>query len=383
MSQAFINTFQQLYAAQPEGLSSAPGRVNLIGEFTDYNLGYVFPAALNFRTQVLFRARTDQQMVVHSQNYPGESDRFSLQAPMTPGPSQWGNYIRAMVYVLQQAGFTLTGADLLIDSDVPQGAGLSSSAALEVAIGGAFNQLSGLALTPAQIALFGQQAENQFMNCQCGIMDQMISAQATAGHALLLDCETLATRAVAIPPELALVIVNSNYPRKLVDSEYNGRRQDCEQAAAIMGVSTLRDASMDLLQQHKNAMTAQQYKRAHHVISENARVLATVDALQQSDMTQLRLLMQASHQSLRDDFEVTVPATDGLVEICQNALGSKGAVRMTGGGFGGAIICLCAQQDVVLVKQAVAEHYQARFGLKADVYVCQAGAGLTVQTFAA
>lgn len=383
MSQAFINTFQQLYAAQPEGLSSAPGRVNLIGEFTDYNLGYVFPAALNFRTQVLFRARTDQQMVVHSQNYPGESDRFSLQAPMTPGPSQWGNYIRAMVYVLQQAGFTLTGADLLIDSDVPQGAGLSSSAALEVAIGGAFNQLSGLALTPAQIALFGQQAENQFMNCQCGIMDQMISAQATAGHALLLDCETLATRAVPIPPELALVIVNSNYPRKLVDSEYNGRRQDCEQAAAIMGVSTLRDASMDLLQQHKNAMTAQQYKRAHHVISENARVLATVDALQQSDMTQLRLLMQASHQSLRDDFEVTVPATDGLVEICQNALGSKGAVRMTGGGFGGAIICLCAQQDVVFVEQAVAEHYQARFGLKADVYVCQAGAGLTVQTFAA
>ena len=383
MSQAFINTFQQLYAAQPEGLSSAPGRVNLIGEFTDYNLGYVFPAALNFRTQVLFRARTDQQIVVHSQNYPGESDRFSLQDPITPGPSQWGNYIRAMVYVLQQAGFTLTGADLLIDSDVPQGAGLSSSAALEVAIGGAFNQLSGLALTPAQIALFGQQAENQFMNCQCGIMDQMISAQATAGHALLLDCATLATRAVAIPPELALVIVNSNYPRKLVDSEYNGRRQDCEQAAAIMGVSTLRDASMDLLQQHKNAMTAQQYKRAHHVISENARVLATVDALQQSDMTQLRLLMQASHQSLRDDFEVTVPATDGLVEICQNALGSKGAVRMTGGGFGGAIICLCAQQDVVLVEQAVAEHYQARFGLKADVYVCQAGAGLTVQTFAA
>ena len=257
------------------------------------------------------------------------------------------------------------------------------SAALEVAIGGAFNPVSGLALTPAQIALFGQQAENQFMNCQCGIMDQMISAQATAGHALLLDCATLATRAVAIPPELALVIVNSNYPRKLVDSEYNGRRQDCEQAAAIMGVSTLRDASMDLLQQHKNAMTAQQYKRAHHVISENARVLATVDALQQSDMTQLRLLMQASHQSLRDDFEVTVPATDGLGEICQTALGSKGAVRMTGGGFGGAIICLCAQQDVVLVEQAVAAHYQARFGLKADVYVCQAGAGLTVQTFAA
>ncbi len=379
MSQAFIATFQQIYAHKPDGLASAPGRVNLIGEFTDYNLGYVFPAALNFRTQVLFRARSDQQIVVHSQNYPGESDSFSLQAPIEPGPSQWGNYIRAMAYVLQQAGFTLCGADLLIDSDVPQGAGLSSSAALEVAIGGALNQLADLALTPAQIALFGQQAENQFMNCQCGIMDQMISAQASAGHALLLDCKTLATQAVPIPADLALVIVNSNYPRKLVDSEYNGRRQDCEQAAAIMKVATLRDATMDLLLQHKTAMTAQQFKRAHHVISENARVLATVDALQNSDMAQLRQLMQASHQSLCDDFEVTVPATDGLVEICQAALGAKGAVRMTGGGFGGAIICLCAEQDVALVEQAVAAHYQARFGLTADVYVCQAGTGLSVQ----
>lgn len=379
MSQAFIATFQQIYAGKPDGLASAPGRVNLIGEFTDYNLGYVFPAALNFRTQVLFRARSDQQIVVHSQNYPGESDSFSLRAPIEPGPSQWGNYIRAMAYVLQQAGFTLCGADLLIDSDVPQGAGLSSSAALEVAIGGALNQLADLALTPAQIALFGQQAENQFMNCQCGIMDQMISAQASAGHALLLDCKTLATQAVPIPADLALVIVNSNYPRKLVDSEYNGRRQDCEQAAAIMKVATLRDATMDLLLQHKTTMTAQQFKRAHHVISENARVLATVDALQNSDMAQLRQLMQASHQSLRDDFAVTVPATDGLVEICQAALGVKGAVRMTGGGFGGAIICLCAEQDVALVEQAVAAHYQARFGLTADVYVCQADTGLSVQ----
>ncbi len=383
MSQALITTFHQLYAAMPDGLASAPGRVNLIGEFTDYNLGYVFPAALNFRTQVLFRARADQQIVVHSQNYPGESDRFSLQQPIVAGPSQWGNYVRAVAYVLQQAGLPLTGADLLIDSDVPQGAGLSSSAALEVAIGGAFNQLSALSLTPAQLALFGQQAENQFMHCQCGIMDQMISAQATAGHALLLDCETLATRAVPIPADLALVIINSNYPRKLVDSEYNGRRQDCEQAAAVMGVASLRDATMDLLLHHKNAMTAQQFKRAHHVISENARVLATVEALEHSDMAQLHLLMQASHQSLRDDFEVTVPPTDGLVEICQTALGSKGAVRMTGGGFGGAILCLCARDDVALVQQAVAAQYQARFGLQADLYVCQAGAGLTVEMFTA
>lgn len=379
MSQALITQFHSLYSAAPQGIASAPGRVNLIGEFTDYNLGFVFPAALNFRTQVLFRPRADQQIVVHSQNYLGESDNFSLKSAIVAGPSQWGNYVRAVAYVLQQAGFSLSGADLLIDSNVPQGAGLSSSAALEVALGGAFNQLNQLGLTPAQLAVFGQQAENQFMNCQCGIMDQMISAQATAGHALLLDCENLATTAVAIPAELNMVIVNSNYPRKLVDSEYNSRRQDCEQAAAIMGVATLRHADLTLLEQYKTALTLQQYKRARHVISENARVLAAVEALQHSDMTQLHRLMKASHVSLRDDFEVTVPPTDGLVEICQTALAERGAVRMTGGGFGGAIICLCTDQDVAKVQEAVNAHYHARFGLQADIYVCQAGVGLTVQ----
>lgn len=382
MSNPLITQFQQLYQGAPQGVASAPGRVNLIGEFTDYNLGFVFPAALDFRTQVLFRPRADQQIVVHSQNYPGESDRFSLTTPIVSGPSQWGNYVRAVAFVLQQAGLKLSGADLLIASNVPQGAGLSSSAALEVALGGAFNHLGQLGLTPAQLALFGQQAENQFMNCQCGIMDQMISAKATAGHALLLDCENLATTAVPIPADLTMVIVNSNYPRKLVDSEYNSRREDCEQAAALMGVTTLRHADLALLAQHRKAMTLQQYKRAHHVISENARVLAAVDALRQSDMSQLHRLMQASHQSLRDDFEVTVPATDGLVEICQAALGEQGAVRMTGGGFGGAIICLCTAQDVEKVQQAVDRHYQPRFGLHADIYVCQAGTGLTVTSFA-
>lgn len=371
--------FHQLYKQEPTGIASAPGRVNLIGEFTDYNLGFVFPAALDFRTTVLFRPRQDGMLVVHSTNYPGESDQFDLNSAIVPGPSQWGNYVRAVVFVLKKAGFELQGADLLISSNVPQGAGLSSSAALEVALGGAFNALSELSLTPAQIALFGQQAENEFMNCQCGIMDQMISAQAKPGHAMLLDCETLATRAVAVPSEFAMVIVNSNYPRKLVDSEYNDRRQDCEQASQKMGVATLRHATMEHLEQHKNQLTAREYKRAHHVISENARVLAAADALVNADMAALRQLMTASHQSLRDDFEVTVPATDGLVDICQAALGEHGAVRMTGGGFGGAIICLCRHEHVALVQEAVAQHYQARFGLHADIFVCHAGTGLQVQ----
>ncbi|WP_076540573.1 galactokinase [Shewanella sp. UCD-KL21] len=370
--------FEQIYHTKAQGIASAPGRVNIIGEFTDYNDGFVLPSALTFLTQVAYRQRDDNQVVVRSSMYPNEVESFSLSAPITQGNSQWGNYIRAVAFVLQRAGHKLQGVDLLIESDVPQGSGLSSSAALEVAIAGMFNQLSQLGLSLEQIAVFGQQAENDFMDCQCGIMDQLISAKGVPQHALLIDCQHLQTKAIQIPADLNLVIVNSNYPRKLVDSEYNQRRIDCEQAASKMGVSSLRLADVALLQTHKDQLTATEFKRAHHVISENARVLAATKALAANDMDHLRQLMTASHQSLKFDFEVTVPATDGLVEICQQALGDRGAVRMTGGGFGGAIVCLCREQDVDIIRQAIDNQYQSRFGLQADVYVCQAGSGLTI-----
>lgn len=371
----FNAAFSRLFGQQVQGVSSAPGRVNLIGEFTDYNLGFVLPAALNFRTQVAFAPRQDGFIRVCSLNYPGESDQFALAQPLSQGPSQWGNYVRAVVFVLQRAGHVLHGADLLISSDVPQGAGLSSSAALEVAVAGALSALSGLQLSPAQLALFGQQAENDFMDCQCGIMDQMCAATAKPGQAMLLDCQSLETRHYPIPASLSLVIINSNYPRKLVDSEYNARRQDCETACQLLGVASLRDASLADLTANADRLPPQVYRRAHHVISENARVLAAVAALSAADLPRLRQLMAASHQSLRDDFAVTVPATDGLVEICAKALGEQGAVRMTGGGFGGAIICLCPPDLIPQVQAAVAAQYQARFGLQADIYVCTAGTG--------
>jgi galactokinase len=383
MYDALQQQFQALYQQPAHGIASAPGRVNLIGEFTDYNQGFVFPCSLGFRTEVLFRPRTDSKLVVHSVNYPGEHDSFALDQPIVEGPSQWGNYIRAMAFVLKRAGHVLQGADLLISSNVPQGAGLSSSAALEVAIGGVFNQINALNLSKQQIALFGQQAENDFMDCQCGIMDQLISAKGEQGHALLIDCRNLQTTAVPVPDDLTIVIINSNYPRKLVDSEYNQRRIDCEQAAQKMGLTSLRDATMSLLQQHQNEMSRTEYQRAHHVISENSRVLATQQALAANDMAALSALMQASHQSLRDDFEVTVPATDGLVEICSQALGSEIAVRMTGGGFGGAIVCLCREYQVATIRAAVKATYQARFGLQADIYVCNAGSGLQIELFTA
>ena len=380
-----LNEFQQqflsLYGAPAQGIAAAPGRVNLIGEFTDYNDGFVFPCSLEFRTQVMFKERDDNIITVHSLNYPGEKDSFSVDEEITEGQSQWGNYIRAVTYVLKRAGYTLRGADLLIDSNLPQGSGLSSSAALEVAVGGMFNHIAQLGLPPEQIALFGQEAENDFMHCQCGIMDQLISAKGENGHALLIDCENLTTKSVKVPDDLNIVIVNSNYPRKLVDSEYNQRRIDCEQAAVKMGVETLRQATMAGLQAVKATLSENEYKRAHHVISENDRVIAATTALQNNDMDALRTLMAASHQSLKHDFEVTVPATDGLVEICKEAMGERGAVRMTGGGFGGAIVCLCRDAEVPLIKAAVEKHYFERFSLNADIYVCSAGSGLQITSF--
>jgi galactokinase len=374
----FQQAFVDLYATPPSAMSDAPGRVNLIGEFTDYNDGFVLPCALQFSTRILFSKRDDTLVNVHSTQYPGEKDSFDLANEIQPGQSQWGNYIRAVIFVFKRAGHSLSGVDLLIDSDVPQGSGLSSSAALEVAVGGMLNHACELQLSSAQIAVLGQAAENDFIHCQCGVMDQMISACAVEGHAMLLDCESLQTSAVAIPDNLAIVIVDSNYPRKLVDSEYNQRRLDCEHAAQKMAVSTLRHADMAKLNAVKDNLSGNEYKRAHHVISENQRVLDAVEALKHNDMATLRELMSASHQSLKHDFEVTVPATDGLVEICSAALQERGAVRVTGGGFGGAIVCLCRKEDIALLTQAVESEYEKRFHLQATIFVCSAGRGLTV-----
>ncbi len=377
---ALHNQFTAIYQTKATGIASAPGRVNLIGEHTDYNNGFVLPCALNFRTQILFKARNDHRVTVHSLSYPGESDSFNVNEPITAGPSQWGNYVRAVAFVLQRAGYTLSGADMLITSDVPQGAGLSSSAALELAVGGMFNSLAQLNLTPTQLAVFGQQAENDFMDCQCGIMDQLISANGQEHHALLIDCQDLSTQLVAMPENLAVVIINSNYPRKLVDSEYNQRRADCEAAANKLGVASLRQSSLADVEQNA-ALTDTERKRARHVVSENIRVNAAVQALQQGDLATLKTLMAQSHESLHTDYEVTVAATDALVKLSQHALGDQGAARMTGGGFGGAIVCLCLPEAVAALKSEVLPQYQQQFGLIADLYVCTAGQGLNVRYF--
>ncbi|MFN4323046.1 MAG: galactokinase, partial [Aeromonas media] len=265
--------------------------------------------------------------------------------------------------------------NLVVSGNVPQGTGLSSSASLEVAIGQAFKEAQGLAISQAEIALNGQQAENQFVGCNCGIMDQMISASGERDHALLLDCRTLETRLIPMPADLAVLIVNSNVRRGLVDSEYNTRRQQCETAARHYGVKALRDLDLAALEAGKAGLDEACYRRARHVVGENARTLAAADALASGDLVRLGELMGQSHAAMRDDFEITVPPIDGLVEIIKAEIGTEGGVRMTGGGFGGCVVALLRPERVNEVIAVVEAQYPARFGLQADCYVCRASAG--------
>lgn len=374
-----LKAFEQRFNRAPTIQVSAPGRVNLIGEHTDYNEGFVLPCALQYKTDVLAVPRDDNKVHAFSLQYPDATETFDLSVDVKHGQWPWGDYLRGVTKELLQSGHSLSGMDIAISSDVPQGSGLSSSAALEVAIGGLFNFASDLQLSGAQIARYGQLAENNFIDCQCGIMDQLISAEAQFHTALLIDCQDLSTKSVSIPDDLALLVINSNYPRKLAESDYNERRVACELAAAKMHVPSLRHATMAMLEEVKDHIGDTVYRRAKHVITENQRVLDAAAALEHNDLPSLYSIMHEAHLSLKYDFEITVPATDGLVEICMTALDQKGACRQTGGGFGGAVVCLCDKSDTQKVIDAVEREYQKRFSLRADILVCEPHQGLTVQ----
>ena len=370
--------FQRFYNRGAFLEVTAPGRVNLIGEHTDYNEGFVLPCALQYKTTILASPRTDRLVEAKSLQYPGQIEKINLDEEIKQGPYAWGNYLRGVLCELLKRNQDINGFDMLIDSSVPQGSGLSSSAALEVAIAGAVNNLSSLGFDKAELARIGQLAENNFINCQCGIMDQLISAEAQAQAALLIDCRDLSSEQITIPENLSLLVINSNYPRKLADSEYNERRMACENAAAVLGINSLREANLVMLDEAKSKLNDTVYKRAKHIITENDRVLAAAKALNDADLTLLFQIMHEAHLSLKNDFEITVPATDGLVNICMQALENEGACRQTGGGFGGAVICLCDKKDVAKVLKAVERDYYPRFGLQADILECQASDGLKV-----
>lgn len=371
--------FAQHFDGVPSTWVQAPGRVNLIGEHTDYNDGFVLPCAIDYHTLIAARPRSDRQVRVLACDMGQALDLFSLDEPIVPrADALWANYVRGVVKLLGEAGHALQGLDLAIAGNVPQGAGLSSSASLEVAVSQTFKQVCGLDLSATALAQLAQRAENDFVGCNCGIMDQLISARGEAGHALLIDCRSLDTRSVPVPEGVAVMIVHSRVRRGLVESEYNTRRAQCEAAARHYQVPALRDLSLARLSADTAGLDATVLRRARHIVTENQRTLDAAAALSAGDLTRLGALMSQSHASMRDDFDITVPAIDQLVAIAQQAIGTEGGARMTGGGFGGCIVAVLPEARVPAVRTAIETQYRSPEGEPAHIYVCHASAGAGV-----
>ena len=373
--------FLEHFSSRPTHTAKAPGRVNLIGEHTDYNDGFVFPVAINFHTCVASSSRSDREINVVALDEGAQQVQFSIDKPPTlDTEAPWSNYVRGVVSELRAADYTLVGANLAISGNVPLGAGLSSSAALEMALISALTQLSGESIEAAEAAMIGQAAENNFVGCQCGIMDQMISAAGLPKHAMLLDCRDLSLTPALLPENLNIVVINSNQRRALVDGEYNLRRGQCEEAAAHFGVSALRDVTLEDLSNNPSGLDPIAFCRARHVISENQRTRDMHRALGRNDVKAISTLMAESHASMRDDFEITTPEIDALVEIVQAVVGNQGGVRMTGGGFGGCVVALVPKELVDETLQAVDSQYPAISGYAATAFVCEAASGAFVGT---
>jgi galactokinase len=374
-----IEAFQDVCGYQPTTFVQAPGRVNIIGEHTDYNDGFVMPCAIDFQALIACAKRTDGIVRLISVDYGNVQDAFEIAKSITVSKDKlWANYMRGVIHFLKEKGYQMGGADIAITGNIPLGAGLSSSAALEVVTGQAMKALYDLTVTQSDLAFISQASEHHFAGCNCGIMDQMISACGKKDHALLLDCRTLQTKAVAIPEAISIVIINSNITHSLVDGAYNRLREQCEEAAHRLGKVALRDATLKELNASNIEQGSDVYKRAHHIITENSRVEACADALIAGDLQRVGEYMYVSHQSMRDDFEITVPEIDYIVQILTDVIGSKGGVRMTGGGFGGCCVALMPTDMVDQAKMIIEEKYEAKTGIKASIYICNAqdGSGL-------
>jgi galactokinase len=377
MQASLLAQFSAHFGTPATHLAQAPGRVNLIGEHTDYNDGFVLPCAIDYQTLVAASPRNDAVVRVVAADFGGAVDEFRLdQAIVKSAALPWADYVRGVVAMLQARGVVLQGANLAIAGNVPQGAGLSSSASVEVAVAQAFKALQHLDdLSPTDLALIAQEAENSFVGCRCGIMDQLASARGELGHALLIDCRSLETRTVALPDDVVVMIVHSRVKRALVGSEYNTRREQCEAAARHFGIRALRDLDLATLLLHGSELDATVFKRARHIVTENQRTLDAASALAANDLVRLGALMASSQASMRDDFEITVPAIDRLVVILQASIGADGGARMTGGGFGGCVVALLREPALAAARSAVARDYRSPEGEAAVVYVCRTAAG--------
>jgi galactokinase len=373
--------FQKRFGALPTHAASAPGRVNLIGEHTDYNDGYVLPMAIERRTYALARSVPGSTVTVASTNQE-ELAAFTADGYLKPGQPKWANYVKGVFAGFVLRGATARGLEILISSDVPLGGGLSSSASLEVATATLLEQLYGVSLSGSDKALLCQKAEHTFAFMPCGIMDQFISAMGQAGRAMLLDCRSLVARQVPLDdPSVAVLIANSNVKHELTGSEYPERREACHSAAKALGVKSLRDADLKLLLANKAKLSETQFKRARHVVTEIARTASAADAGQARDWKRFGELMVESHASMRDDFEISIPEIDRLVETALE-LQKEGLVlgsRLTGGGFGGCTVSLIRADQAARVAKHVAQGYKKATGIDATVFVTKPAQGARVE----
>jgi galactokinase len=369
--------FQRSYNTCP-AIFRAPGRVNLIGEHTDYNDGFVMPAAIGFYTWIAASRRPDRTVHVRSEDF-RETVDLSLDSLAGPPRKHWSDFVRGVAAVLESTGVALSGARLIIQGQVPMGAGLSSSASLEVATGLALLATSEKQVPPLELVKICQRAEHEYVGTLCGIMDQFIAVFASSGHALMIDCRSLESESLSIPDDARLVISNSMVKHELASGEYNRRRAECEAGVKIFrksspSVVALRDVTFEHLAKHARELSEVVYRRCRHVISENQRVLDAAAALRASDLRRFGRLMYESHRSLQQDYEVSSKELDLLVEIASSCEGVYGS-RMTGGGFGGCTITLVRAQAVEAFKKKVIEAYKEKTGITPDLYVCSAAQG--------
>jgi len=372
-----LERFRALHGAHP-ALVQAPGRVNLIGEHTDYNEGFVLPAAIAFQTQIAAAQRGDRRLLVSSENY-GEGVEFNLDNMPASPRGHWSDYVAGVVRLMDRELGQLCGANLLIHGNVPPGAGLSSSASLEVAVCRAFLEISERALDGTSIARLCQRAENEFVGARCGIMDQFISVHGKRNHALRLDCKTLEFRQLPIPADVRLVICNTMVRHSVAAGEYNLRRAECETGARffaerVPGARTLRDLTLEDFEKFGGQLPEVIRKRCRHVLTENSRALQAAEALQSGDLNRFGRLMGNSHASLRDDFEVSCEELDLMVRLAQQNQGVYGT-RMTGGGFGGCTINLVQQDHLESFQRNVSAGYVNATGRAPEIYISAAADG--------
>lgn len=373
--------YRMAYGAEPSRFFAAPGRVNLIGEHVDYNGGYVLPCAINRETVIALGPadKNDKGPFLDAVaiDMGSARSRVALDAAVVPGANSWENHVRGIVHAIRGLGQPVKPARIAIAGDIPIGAGLSSSASLGVAVAMALSDYGGLSLGPEALAQIAQAAENDFVGCACGIMDQMASACAVEGKALLLDCRSLEHMPIPIAPGLALMVIDSGIGRELATSAFNERRAQCEEVAKHCGVALLRDLDMDRLEAARGGLDDVLYRRARHVVSEIARVEPAAVALATGDTAQLAEVMAASHRSLREDYEVSLPPIDRIVDLVAEVLGTAGGVRLTGAGFGGCLVAVMAEEAAGAVSEAIERRYNpgASLPARAERLVPSAGAG--------